>query len=87
MLTQNDLSFLVNCSGVIDLQCCNYCHLPNDFSSKFQASMTIFHHELLTREGRVSTDGLTHPSSMTIFIKLFIRSVVQKVTIVTLNTI
>jgi hypothetical protein len=25
----------------------------SDFSSKFQSSMTIFHHKLLTREGRI----------------------------------
>ena len=32
---------------------CNYCHLPSDFSSKLQLLMTIFHHKLLTREGRI----------------------------------
>ena len=29
----------------MDLQCCNYCHLPNGFSSKLQSSMTVFHHK------------------------------------------
>jgi hypothetical protein len=27
--------------GIIDLQCCNYCHLHNNFPSKFILSMTI----------------------------------------------
>ena len=44
-------------SGIIDLQCCNYCHLPSDFSFKFQSSMTIFHPKLLTREGWVLANG------------------------------
>ena len=30
----------------------------------------IFHHKLLTREGRVLANGWTHPSSMTIFVQL-----------------
>jgi hypothetical protein len=51
-------------------QCCNYCHLSSGFSFIFQSSMTIFHHKLLTTEGR---DGWTHLSSMTIFVLLFIR--------------
>ena len=29
-----------------------YCHLPSDFSSKIQSSITIFHHKLLTTKGR-----------------------------------
>ena len=51
------LSFLVSFLGVIDLQCCNYCHLPSDFASKLQSSMTISHHKLLTREGSVVANG------------------------------
>ena len=43
--------------GVIDLQCHNYCHLPCDFSSNIQSSITIFHHKLLTTEGRVLANG------------------------------
>ena len=39
------------------------------------------------RECRVLASAWTHPSSMTIFVHLFIRSVIRKVTIVTLNTI
>ena len=27
--------------GILELQCCKKCHLPSDFSSKFQSSMTI----------------------------------------------
>ena len=59
MLTQHYLSFLVifisflflgGGGGVIDLQCCNYCHLWSDFSSKFKSSMTILHHKLLTKK-------------------------------------
>ena len=38
------------------------------FSSNFQSSVTIFHHKLLAREGRVSANGWAHPSSMTIFV-------------------
>ena len=49
--------------------------------------MRTFHHMLPTREGRILADELTYPSSMTIFVHLFIRSVIQKVTIVILNTI
>ena len=71
MLTQHYLSFLVKKSWeIIDLQCCNYCHLLGKCSSKFQSSMTIFHHKLRTREGRVLTNGWTHLSSMTIFCSL-----------------
>ena len=53
-VTQHDLSFLINLGGgIIDLQCCNYCYLSSDFSSNFNHQvMTIFHHKLLTREGR-----------------------------------
>ena len=47
--------------------------------------MTIFHHTLLTREGRFLANGWTHPSSMTIFVDLFIRSVFRKVTTMTLE--
>ena len=50
----------------------NYCHLSSDFSSRFQSSIAIFHHKLLTREGMVWANGWTHPSSMTIFVHLFI---------------
>ena len=39
-------------------------------SSEFQSSMTTFHHKLLTTKvGLRAMDG-THPSSMTIFVKL-----------------
>ena len=69
--------------GIIDLYCCDYCHLPSEFSSKFQSSMTIFQHKLLTREGRVLADGRTHPPSMTTFVHLFKRSVSRRVTLVT----
>ena len=43
----------------IDLLSCNYCCLPSDFPSKFQSPMTIFHHKLRTREGRVLATGYT----------------------------
>ena len=59
----------------------------SDFSSKFQSSMTIFHHKLLTKEGVILANRWTHPSSLTTFVHLFIRNVIQRVTIVTLNTI
>ena len=57
--------------------------LTKYFSSNFKSSLTIVHHKLLTREGRGLANGLTRPLSMTIFI----RSVIQKVTIVTSSTI
>ena len=38
--------------GGLDLQYCDYCHLPSDSSSKFPSSTVIFHHKLLTRECR-----------------------------------
>ena len=34
-----------------------YCCLPSDFSFKFQSSMTIFHHKLPTRGGRILANG------------------------------
>ena len=78
MSTQHYLSFLVHCLGDHRFTVLYYCHLPNDLSSKFRSYMTIFHRKLLTREGRVSANGWTHPSSMTLFVHSFIRSVVQK---------
>ena len=30
--------------GIINLQCCNYCHLLSDSTYKVQLSMTIFHY-------------------------------------------
>ena len=83
MLTQHYLSFFVKTNwGIIDLQCCNYYHLPSDSPSEFQSSMTIFHHKLLKREGRRLADGWSHPSSMTIFVHLFIS---KKALVATLN--
>ena len=61
------------------LQCCKYYHISSDFSSNFESSMAVFHHKLLTRDSAI---GWTQPSSLTI---LFIRGVIQKVAIVTLN--
>ena len=50
MLTEQYLSFcIIFLGGITNLQCCKYCHLPGDFSSHFQSSMTIFHHNLLAR--------------------------------------
>jgi hypothetical protein len=51
--------FVIPCNllGGLDLQCCNYYHLPNYFTSKFQSCMTMFHHKLLIREGRVLANG------------------------------
>ena len=41
----------------------------------FNPPMTTFHHKLVTREGRVSANGWTHPSSscVTVFVHLFIQ--------------
>ena len=46
------------------------------FSPK--SSTKISHHKLLPREGRVLTNGWTHPWSMTISFHLFIRIAIQK---------
>ena len=59
-LNVNPKQFVTPCKffwGIMELKCCNYCHLSRDFASKFQSSMTIFHHKLLTREGRVLAHG------------------------------
>ena len=39
--------------GITALQCCDHCH----FSSRVQSLMTMFHHKLLTREGRDLANG------------------------------
>jgi hypothetical protein len=52
-------------------------------SSKIQSSMEIFHHKLLTREGKILANERTHPSYMTTLVHLFTGSVIQKVIIVT----
>ena len=83
MLAQHYLLFLVNVLGDYEFTCYNYYHSPSEFSSKIQSSMTTFDHKLLTREGRVLTNGLAQPSSMTIFAHLFF----QRVIIATVNTI
>ena len=56
-VTQHWLSFLVIFLGNIDLQRYKYCRLLNDSPSKFQSFLTIFHHMLMTREGRVFAHG------------------------------
>ena len=64
----------------------NYCHSQStSLSSKFQSSMTIFYHKLLTREGRGFNQWMN--SSIVHANIIFIRSVIRKVTIVTSNTI
>ena len=57
------------------------------FHPNFSHPRQYIHHKLLTREGRVVATGWTHPSSMTIFVHLFIRGVIWNATIVALNTI
>ena len=32
-------------SGIIIVQCCNYCHLLSDFSYEFQSFVTISHYK------------------------------------------
>ena len=64
-LNVNPTLFVIPCKfvgGLWDIKYCNYYHLPSDFSSKFQSSMTIF-------------------------VNMFIRKAIQKVTIVTLDII
>ena len=84
-LNVNPTLFVIpyNFGGIIILECCNSCHLPSGFSSKFQSSMTIFHHKLMRREGRVVTNGWTHPSSMIVYFHLFIISVIHKAIVMT----
>ena len=62
-------------------------HLWSGFSFKVESFVTIFHHKLVEKASRIMANGWTHPSSMTIFVYLFIRDVIRKVTIVILNTI
>ena len=45
------------CPTLFDETLGSNCHLPSDFSSKFQVSMTMFHQELVRREGRVLANG------------------------------
>ena len=72
---------------IVHLQCCNYSHRPNHFHLNFNHPWQHFSHRFLAREGGILANRWTHPSSMTIFVCLFIRSVIQKVTIVALNII
>ena len=47
ILNVNVALFVIACKtrlGIIDLQCCNYCHLLSVSSSKFQLPMTISVH-------------------------------------------
>ena len=46
------MSFLVMFEGIIDYNVVNIVTISSDFSSKFQSSMAIFHHKLLTTKGR-----------------------------------
>ena len=41
----------------MDLKYFNCCQLPSRFLPKFQSFMTIFHHKLVTREGRALTNN------------------------------
>ena len=46
-LNANATLFIIPCiflgvRRIIDVQCCNYCHLPSHFSSKFQSSLMTF---------------------------------------------
>ena len=43
-LNVNPILFVIPCKFFGGLQCCNYCHLLSDFSSKFQSSMTILYY-------------------------------------------
>ena len=79
-LNDNPTLFVIPCNVYGDSQCCKYCHLPSIFHPNFN-------HKLMTREGRVYANGWTHLSSLTKFVHLFTRSVIQKITIVRLNII
>ena len=83
MLTQYSLSLPVTKLGDYRF---TMLQLLSDFLL-FLSSVTTFYHKLLTWECRVLANGWTRPPFMTIFVNLFIRSVIRKVTIVTLNII
>ena len=76
---------------IIILQCCNYCWLQSDFSPKFES----FIHDNISSQVVDSkkfgfwqnTDERIHHPWQYSFVRLFIRSFIQKVTIVTYNTI
>ena len=89
-LNVNPTLFVTPCNFLgefIDLQCCNYCHLPSDFLSKFQSSMTIFHYKLVTREGRVSTNGWNSSITHDNICKLIPKKCPPKSYHMSLNTI
>jgi hypothetical protein len=79
-LNANPTLFVIPCNFLRDYRfsVLHILSLTNRFSSKFQSSMTIVYHKLLTREGRILANRWAHPSSMTIFVHLSIRSVSWK---------
>ena len=52
--------------------------------TKWFAIQTTIIHDKISSQGRVLANGWSHPSSMTKCVHLFIRSVIQKVTIATI---
>ena len=76
MLTKHYLSFLVKLfGGIIDLQCCNDCHMPSDFSSKFSITYDNISPQVADKRRQGFGQWVnSYPSSMTIHVHLFIRS-------------
>ena len=72
--------------GIIDSQCYNHCHLPSNFSSKFQSSMTMFHHKCADKRmqgfGQWMNSSIIHDNVCSL-----IHNAIRKITIVTLNNI
>ena len=58
----------------MDLQCCNYCHLPSHFPSKLQSFTIVFHHKLVTRErqgiGQWMNSSIIHDNICSLIHKL-----------------
>ena len=73
-LNVNLTLFVIHCNlfwWIIDIQCRNYFH------------QVTFHPNFNTSEGRGLANGWTHPSSLIVFVNLFIKTDIQKITIVT----
>ena len=90
MLTQHYLSFLVNkivffLRGGRDYRFTALQLLS--LTKWFFIQISIIHDNISSQKGRVLAYGWTCPSSMAVFVNLFIRKVIQKVTIVTSNTV
>ena len=78
MLTRHYLSPFVNLWEIIGLQCCKYYHFPSHLWSKFQSSMTIFHHKLLTNRWTNSFITRANISSLIVHPHLLVRATSER---------